>query len=78
MNTAIVGVRSIDAHMRYVIDATSSKRRPRENRLRGIKMGLVKELYLEMKERGLSLTLKQYMEMKENEKDNDNRRRWNR
>lgn len=73
-----VGVRSIDAHMRYVIDATSSKRRPRENRLRGIKMGLVKELYLEMKERGLSLTLKQYMEMKENEKDNDNRRRWNR
>ena len=41
-------------------------------------MGLVKELYLEMKERGLSLTLKQYMEMKENEKDNDNRRRWNR
>jgi len=73
-----VGVRSIDAHTRYVIDATSSKRRPRENRLRGIKMGLVKELYLEMKERGLSLTLKQYMEMKENEKDNDNRRRWNR
>jgi len=78
MNTVSVGVRSIDAHTQYVIDATSSKRRPRENRLRGIKMGLVKELYLEMKERGLSLTLKQYMEMKENEKDNDNRSRWNR
>ena len=61
-----------------MIDATSNKRKPRENRLRGIKMGLVKELYLEMKERGLSLTLKQYMEMKENEKDNDNRRRCNR
>ena len=61
-----------------MIDATSNKRKPRENRLRGVKMGLVKELYLEMKERGLSLTLKQYMEMKENEKDNDNRRRWNR
>ena len=35
-------------------------------------MGLVKELYLEMKDRGLSLTLKQYMEMKENENENTN------
>ena len=61
-----------------MIDATSNKRKPRENRLRGIKMGLVKELYLEMKERGLSLTLKQYMEMKENEKNNDNRSRGDR
>ena len=41
-------------------------------------MGLVKELYFEMKERGLNLALKQYMEMKNNEKDNDNRSRWNR
>jgi len=78
MSTVSVGVRSIDAHTQFVIDVTSIKRKPKENRLRGNKMGLVKELYLEMKERGLSLTLKQYMEMKENEKDNDNRRRWNR
>ena len=41
-------------------------------------MGLVKELYFEMKKRGLNLTLKQYMEMKNNEKDNDNRSRGNR
>mgnify|MGYP004382523395 FL=1 len=41
-------------------------------------MGLVKELYLEMKERRLSLTLEKYMEMKENEKNNDNRSRGDR
>tara|TARA_B100000902_G_scaffold315897_1_gene307106 strand:+ start:80 stop:205 length:126 start_codon:yes stop_codon:yes gene_type:complete len=41
-------------------------------------MGLVKELYFEMRKRGLDLTLKQYMEMKNNEEDNDNRSRRNR
>lgn len=50
----------------------------REQKDGELEMGLVKELYFEMKERGLNLTLEQYMEMKNNEKDNDNRSRGNR
>jgi len=67
--------RSTDVPTLCVIDATWNKREQKDGEL---EMGLVKELYFEMKERGLTLTLKQYMEMKNNEKDNDNRSRWNR
>ena len=33
-------------------------------------MGRVKDLFIDMKERGLTLTLKEYLEMKRNENKN--------
>jgi len=40
-------------------------------------MGKVKDLFIDMKEEGLTLTLKQYLEMKEDENKNKNNKRRN-
>ena len=40
-------------------------------------MGRVKDLFIDMEEQGLTLTLEQYLEMKKNENKNKNNERRN-